>query len=290
MSFVRRQIAIAGVVIILLFGGCISWSGGSTQSSPGPPDRAWTDGEQLDTTVLIAQHFEALRTAGNFTENTSGVIRVEGAARPPADTRPEGFYPPSVTRRQVDLDGNRLLRDAGGERRESVRFLTTEVDTTRRKSCSSDACTYEYSYHQHSAEAPVPYAIKRYRDEEIAKDISHATANLPMTYAGTIDRNGETLHRYQAVRNLSHPAPPFSKPPTGKVTLLVTDDGIIRQFTLRYEGVAAISTNEETRTVRVTQTFVKRYTRVAQTQVERPEWVDRAAEDREPPMTETAPS
>lgn len=287
----NRRLVVGGVVICLLVTGCLSGIGGPSSSDPGPPDAAWTDEEELDSTALITTHFAQLRDAGSFQENKSDVILVEGEARPPEDLRPEGYYPPSRTRRLVDLDANRLLRHSHtrGER-ERTRFLSTDVKASRHRPCSAGECAVEYTYLQRADDAPVPYAIDRYRHDDIGQTLHATTANLTLTYDGAVQRDGERLYRYDAPRNLSHPAPPFSEPPTGTVTLLVTDDGIIRRFVLEYTGTATVSEAGATRTVNVTQRFVQTYTAVGETTVERPAWVDKARDSDPPPRTETGDS
>jgi hypothetical protein len=68
----------------------------------------------------------------------------------------------------------------------------------------------------------------------------------------------------------------------------VTDDGVVRRVELEYTGTATVTVDGEQRTVDVTQTFVRTYTAVGETTVERPAWVDRAADEDSPRATETA--
>lgn len=287
MSASRLSIACL-LAVLLVVSGCL---GGPTTAESGPPNASWTDGETLDTDALVANHFETLRERGSFTVNRSEAVRVEGDARPPQDRRPEGYYPPSVTRRQVNLATNRLVRVSRvpGHRR-SERFLTTEVDASRRKSCPSDDCAYEYRFQRRSPDASVPRPIARYRDSGVEEAFDVMVGNATLTYVDTVERDGQTLYRYRGTRNLSHPAPPFSEPPTGTVTVLVTDDGVIRRFVLRYAGTGTIESDGESRTVNVTQTFVATYTAVGETTVERPGWVARARSRDPPPSTATAAS
>lgn len=97
-------------------------------------------------------------------------------------------------------------------------------------------------------------------------------------YTGTVTRDGETLYRYRASQDLSRAPPPFAEPPRGTATLLITDEGVIRMFELQYVGAGTVTVDGEERSVNVTQTFVRQYTDVGGTDVERPEWVAEAAE------------
>jgi len=47
------------------------------------------------------------------------------------------------------------------------------------------------------------------------------------SYAGTVERDGETLYRCRADRRLDTAPPPFVAPPNGTATVLVTGDGVV---------------------------------------------------------------
>lgn len=267
---------------MVVLAGCLGGVG--TQSPTGPPDAAWAEGDGLDTAELADHHFEALRGAGSFTVNRSEAVRVEGDARPDAP-RPDGYHPPSFSRHRVNLDETRYLGTfvTVGHRR-STQFVTPEITATLRRDCPS--CEYTYDHRRRPEGDTRSERIDRFRTEEavdgLARSLRGVTVGFNYTYTGTVDRDGETLHRYRARRNLSTSPPPFSAPPRGTATILVTTDGVVRQFELRYAGPATVSTDGEERTVDVTHTFTRTYTAVGETPVERPAWVDRAA-DQDPP-------
>lgn len=271
----------------VVLAGCLGGVG--TQSSTGPPAAAWADGESIDTAELADHHFGTLREAGSFTVNRSETIRVDGDARPD-DPRPDGYYPPSFSRHRVNLDETRYLGTfvTAGHRR-STHFVTSEITATRRRECPS--CDPTFDYRPRPEGDTRSERIDRFRTEEavdsLARSLRGVTAGFNYTYAGTVDRDGETLYRYRAARNLSTAPPPFSEPPRGTATVLVTADGVVRHFDLQYAGPATVSVDSEAETVNVTQRFVWTYTAVGETPVERPTWVDRAAEEAPPRRTET---
>lgn len=290
-ALMHRPASLSALVVLVALAGCLgglapgSGSSGSP-SSPSPPAAAWADGDGVNATALAHQHYDRVRAAGSFTMNHTETVRVAGDARPDGPT-PDGYHPPSTVRRQVDLDAGRY-RDrfvTAGDRR-SAHFVTPDVTARRRAPCPD--CEYEYSFQRRPETDTTSKRIDRYRTaaavERLDRTLRGVTIGFEYTYAGTVERDGETLHRYRAERTLDTAPPPFADPPRGTATLLVTADGVVRQFTLEYAGSAPVTVDGDRRTVEVTQTFVLRFTAVGETTVERPGWVDRAAE-RDPPRT-----
>lgn len=271
----------------VVLAGCLGGVG--TQSPDGPPDAPWTEGDSLNTTELAEHHYETLREAGSFTVNRSEAIQVDGDPRPDGP-RPEGYYPPSFSRHQVNLDETRYRGTyvTVGHRR-STHFVTSDITAMRRQTCPS--CDYTYDYQQRPEEDTLSEHLDRFRTEETVNNLARAlrgvTVGFNYTYAGTVDRNGETLYRYRAERNLSTSPPPFSDPPRGTATILVTADGVIRRFELQYTGPATVTVDGKEQTVTVTQAFVRTYSAVGETPVKRPTWVDTAAEEDPPRRTAT---
>lgn len=69
--------------------------------------------------------------------------------------------------------------------------------------------------------------------------------------------------------------------------MLVTARGVVRRSELRYSGRATVTVGGEERTVPATHSFVRTYTDVGETTVERPSWVGRAANEDAPRSTAT---
>lgn len=283
-----RRIAL--LVVLVLLAGCLGGIGpGDSSGSAGPEDAAWTNGESIDTTALSEQHFETLRDEGSFTVNQSGTVHVDGEARPDETIRPDGYTPPSYFRQQVDLENGRYLGNSVtvGHRR-SAHFVGPEETAARQTNVSADETDYRY---QQRAEDTRSRRIDRFRNEAVVEGLNRSlrgvTVGFHYTHAGTVERDGETLHRYEAEQDLETAPPPFTAPPHGTATILVTEDGVVRRSELEYAGQATVTVDGEERTVEVTQTFVRTYTAVGETTVERPGWVDRAAEEDPPRETAT---
>lgn len=276
------------LVAVLVLAGCLSGVGPT--SPAGPPETEWTNGDSINTTTLAEQHFETLREAGSFTTNHSETIRVDGETRPDGP-RPDGYHPPTFTEMQVNLAEGRYLDTVVtvGDRR-SNHFITPDVTAMRRRQCP--ACDYDYSYQQRPESDTRSKRIDRFRSREtvtqFARLLRGVTVGFSYSYAGTVERDDETLHRYHAEQSLETAPPPFSAPPNGTATVLVTAEGVIRRFELQYAGPATVTVNGDDRTVDVTHTFVRTYTDVGETTIERPAWVDRAATQDTPRTTETA--
>lgn len=278
------------LVVTILLAGCLGGIGpGGSSDSAGPEDAAWTDGESIDTTALSEQHFETLRDEGSFTVNQSETVRVDGEARPDETKRPDGYSPPSHLRQQVDLENGRYLgTSVTVGHRQSTQFVSAEESAARQKRASADE--YEYRYQQRPEDTRSE-RIDRFRNEAVVEGLNRSlrgvTVGFDYSHVETIERDGETLHRYEAEQGLETAPPPFTEPPHGTATVLVTEDGVVRRFELEYAGEAAVTVDGEERTVDVTQTFVRTYTAVGDTTVERPGWVDHAAEEDPPRETET---
>lgn len=266
------------VLTLVLLAGCL---GGISSTSPlGSPNTAWTNGDSVNTTALAERHFRELRGAGNFTTNHSETNRVDGEAQL-SGPRPEGYHPPTFAREQVDLDEGRYLGTAVtvGHRR-SNHFITPEVTARRHKKCPD--CAYEYSYEQRPEGDTLSKRIDRFRTGEtvtqLGRFLQGVTVGFNYSYAGAVKRDGETLYRYRAEQSLETAPPPFSAPPKGTATVLVTEEGVIRRFELQYAGPATVTVDGQKRTVTVTHTFVRTYTDVGETSIERPAWVNRASD------------
>ncbi|MFT4884219.1 MAG: hypothetical protein ACI8U4_001733 [Natronomonas sp.] len=278
------------LLVLTLLAGCLGGVGpGGSSGSAGPDDAAWTDGESINTTTLSEQHFETLRDEGSFTVNHSETVRVDGEARPAKARRPDGYTPPSYLRQQVDLEDGRYLGESVtvGHRR-SAQFVSPEETAARQTTASTDG--YEYRYQQR-AEDTRSERLDRFRTEAVVEGLNRSlrgvTVGFDYTHAGTVERDGETLHRYEAEQDLETAPPPFAEPPHGTATVLVTEAGVVRRFELEYAGEATVTVDGEEQTVEVAQTFVRTYTAVGDTTVERPDWVDHAAEEDPPRETET---
>lgn len=271
------------VAVLLALAGCLGGTGvpGAADATADPPATDWTDGDGIDAEALARSHFAALREAGSFTVNRTDTVRVGGASRPDG-RRLEGYYPPRFTRRHVSLDANRSLRVSVtvGNRR-SARFVTPEIVASRRLPCTTGDCEPEYEFDRRPPGDTLAQSIDRYRRaavvDRLARSLRGVTVGLNYTYDGRVERGGETLHRYTANETLDSAPPPFAEPPRGTATILVTGEGVIRRFELRYSGVASVETDDGTRSIDVSQTFVRTYAAVGETPVDRPAWVDRAA-------------
>lgn len=275
------------VLVLIVFAGCLSGVGPTSTS--GPPDTDWASGDSINTTAVTEQHFQTLREAGSFTTNHSETVRVDGEAHP-VGPRPEGYYPPTFARKQVDLDKGRYLDTYVTEgHRQSNHFITPDVTATRRKQCPD--CDYEYSSQQRPDVDTRSERIDRFRTEEtvtqLARFLRGGTAGFNYSYVETVERGGETLYRYRAEQSLETAPPPFSAPPNGTATILVTGEGVIHQFELQYAGPATVTVDGEEQTVNVTHTFIRTYTDVGETTIERPSWVDRATNHSSLKKTET---
>lgn len=281
-----RSIAITLSGLIVL-AGCLGGVGPSATS--GPPDAEWTDGDSLNSTALAENHFVTLRETGSFTRNHSETIQVDGDPTPDAP-RPEGYHPPTYTRQQVNLDDGRYHDTfvSVGNRR-SNHYITPDVTASRQKECPD--CNTEYRYQERPEGDRLSERIDRFRSEKamenLARFLRGVTVGFNYSYAGTVTRSDETLHRYQAEQTLESSPPPFAKPPSGTATILVTSDGVIRTFSLQYVGQGTVSDNGQTRTINMTQTFIRTYTSVGETTITRPSWVNRSAEESSSRTTET---
>jgi hypothetical protein len=275
------------VAVLLALGGCLGGTGVTgAPDAADPPAADWADEDGIDAGALARSHFATLREAGSFTVNRTETVRVGGEARPDGP-RPEGYYPPRFTRRHVSLDANRSLRVSVtvGNRR-SARFVTPEIVASRRLPCATGDCEPEYAFDRRPPGDTLARSVDRYRRAAVVERLARSLRGLNYTYDGRVERGGETLHRYGANATLDSAPPPFSEPPRGTATLLVTDEGVIRRFDLRYSGVASVETGG-TRSVDVAQAFVRTYAAVGETPVDRPAWVDRAAAAETTRTTET---
>lgn len=278
------------LLVMVLLAGCLGGIGpGGSSGSAGPDDAAWADGEGLNTTVLAEQHFETLRGEGSFTVNHSETVRVDGEARPDETRRPDGYTPPSYLRQRVDLENGRYIGESVtvGHRR-SAHFVSPEETAARQTNVSNGETTYRYQERSGDTRSE---RIDRFRSAAVVEGLNRSlrgvTVGFDYTHVETIERDGETLYRYEAEQGLETAPPPFTEPPQGTATVLVTEDGVVHRFELEYAGEATVTVDGEERTVDVTQTFVRTYTAVGETTVERPEWVDHAADEDPPRETET---
>lgn len=261
------------LLVVVLLAGCLGGLTPDSSIDEGPPDADWSDGDGVDATALATNHFETLRAEGNFATSHRDVVSVEG------DAEPDGYYPPSENYHEIDLDASRYSGKyvTPGEKK-SEHFATPDVTATRRKPCTSDDCEYEYDHWQRQDGAPerTVKRINRYRTEEVVENLVRVLDSHNFTHSGIVERDGEQLHRYTAEREFEHPLPITSEPPQVTATLLVTDDGVVREYDVRYDGSTTVTVDGEEQTVDVTQTFGRTYTAVGETTVERPAWVDEA--------------
>lgn len=282
----KRKGLMSVLVLLVISAGCLEGMG-STSPTP-PPDAQWTDGNSLNTTALAEQHFQRLRDSGSFTQNHSEMVRVAGEVHP-AGPRPTGYHPPSFSLEKVNLEEGRYLGTfvTVGHRR-SNHFITPEVTARRVKSCPN--CSYDYSYQRRPEADTRSKRIDRFRSQETVEQFAGflrgVTVGFNYTYTGTVEENGEMFLRYRAEQTLSTAPPPFSEPPHGTATLLVTDEGVIREFQLEYRGNATVPAGGEERTVSVTHMFVRTYSAIGETTVDRPDWLANAT--KRDPTRETA--
>lgn len=276
---------VLGFALLVILAGCIGVNGNRSHApaEPEPPDAAWSDGNGINATRLAQQHFATLREAGSFTHNQTDKITVEG------DVRPDGYYPPSFTHEQVNLDAGRYRGTfvTVGER-QSTTFISPAVKASRHKSCTSTACEYHYEYEQRPEGDTRSERISRYRTASVVNSLTDQLERWNFTYNGTTQQNGTTLYRYTATQTLSHPIPVTDEPPQGSATLLVTDRGVIRQLKIQYVGTATVQTEQGNTTVTVHQTFTETYTRIGATTVARPNWIDQARSGKSTTTTATA--
>ena len=275
------------LTLVLLTAGCLTGTGPTTE--PGPPEADWATDTGVNTTALARAHFAALRSAGNFSENHSETVRVNGDPRPAA-ARPDAYHPPNYVVRRVDLkDGRYLDSYVTVGHRQSNHFVTPEV-TARRESPCPD-CPYEYHYGERPAGDVLSKRLDRYRSGEtvtrFARILRGVTVGFEYSYAGTEAVDGKVLYRYRATRELNITPPLFDTPPRGTATILLTEAGVVRRFTLRYVGRASVSIDGRERSINVSHTFIRTYSDVGETSVGRPPWVARATGSDPPRSTVT---
>jgi hypothetical protein len=128
--------------------------------------------------------------------------------------------------------------------------------------------------------------IDRYRRDRTADEMAELFDDWNFTYVDSDRRNGETRYRYHANWTFGKPVPPFQRPPNGTGTLVVTGDGVIRLWEVRYTGTVRI--DGASAPVSVTLEYSTRYADVGSTTVERPDWVDDARRGDPTPTTAVA--
>lgn len=272
------------VVLLVVTAGCLAGTPLDGSSADGPPAAAWAEDRGVNETALVHAHFRALREAGSFTANRTARVTIDGERRPP-DSRPDWYRPTRITVEQVDLEDTRYVRDSvtvGHDRASS--FISAEIDADRRRQCPD--CGWEYRFTRRPEGDTLAQAIDRYRRDRMADEMADVFDDWNFTYDGTVTRDGETLYRYRGNWTFGKPVPPFQSPPNGSGTLLVTEDGVIRQWAYEYTGTARIEGLSEP--VTVTLSYSMRYDDVGTTTVERPDWVDRGRENDPTPTTVTS--
>lgn len=282
---------LGALVVVFLLVGCLSGGGaGPTEPASGAPEAPWAAGEGLNVTALAHHHFAALRAAGSFTLERTASVAIDGEVRPD-DPHPEWYRPPSETRIEVDLEDRRAgHRSVTAGSRQAERFASPEEEATRRRPCPREACAWEYRYLARADPETLIGPVDRYRTDRPVEMLSSVLTDWTYTFVETTTREGTTLHRYRADRSFERPVHPFADRPTASGTVVVTDAGVIRNWTYRYTGPATYTVDGEARTVTVTQRYTLTVTDVGATAVERPDWVDRARARDPAPTTATAPS
>lgn len=272
------------VVVFLAAAGCLAGGPFGSSTPEGPPSAPWAEDHSLNGNALVTAHFEALREAGSFTHNQTATVVIGDDEQPPEPT-PDWYRPQQRTFEQVDLEGTRFYHRSVtvGHDRAST-FISEEVDATRRRPCPT--CEWEYRFSKRPPHDDLAQEIDRYRRDRMVDMLAQLFEDWNFTYDGPVRRDGETLYRYHGNWTFAKPIPPFLSPPNGSGTLVVTEDGVIRQWTYRFVGAARIDGRAEPVSVRLE--YAMRFYNVGSTTVERPDWVDAVKKGEPTPTTVTA--
>lgn len=251
---------------MLLAAGCL---GGPLDE--GPPSAEWAEDQSINESALVHAHFDAIQAAGSVTVNRTARLTIDGD-RPSPDQRPDWYRPTQITVQEIDLEDTRYHRESitVGQGRASS-FINAEIDADRRRDCPT--CAWEYRFVTRPPHDTLAQEIDRYRRDRTADEMAELFDDWTFTHVETVQRNGQTLYRYRGNWTFGKPVPPFRTPPNGSGTLLVTDDGVIRLWDVRYTGTARIDRGGS---VTVTLEYALRYYDVGTTTVERPDWVSDA--------------
>lgn len=276
------------LLALALVAGCVA-GGGPTDAS-GPPDAAWATDGGIEVDVLARHHWETIRDAGTFTHNQSSTHEIDGDASPDGP-RPDWYSTPRYTTERVNLDSDRITRrSVAVEHTRSEIFISPDEDASRRKSCTSDACSWEYSYLARSDLDSTAGEIDRYRRDRVVEMTAAIMDDWNYTFSGMERRDGRILYRYTADWMTDKPVHPFTEPPAGEGTLVVNGDGVIRSWSYRFTGPGEVTVDGESRSVTVTQRYRIGYFAVGDTTVDRPAWVGDARAADSPPKTSTGES
>lgn len=254
----RRQAAyVTGLLICMaLIAGCAGGLGGGEA-----PDWVTDDGETVNATALAEAHGTELSAANSYTTEVERL-----AVFSPDDPEPDTWRPNQSVRANIDFETEQRLTVRQGPQNSSL-----YVDGETRFSVVEMSGESMYGTGEASWEEWSPSSYSR--------TVLFGLADWNLTYRGTVERDGETLHRVTGVppADFDISVSELSTIESASVELLVTDDGLVRQYERRVNGTAEATPRPgETETVRVTYIDRRRWESIGETTVEEPEWVSNA--------------
>lgn len=269
----RNTVLVLAVAVLAVLAGC---NGGQLG---GGSDAAYTSsGEGLNGTELRADHVEQLESAGSFTSVLD--LRVESGD---GDAR---FNQTTAVNQTRDRAYQSRHISAGGAIGTLKTESYTEGDVTFERLVlgSGDNATVRYRHGSGddvSAGAVRPVNVTNAMN---ARLVGQAAANINWTQTGIVDREGETVTRYEATgrKNFSDfrnatdlgtlegldANATDSTVDSVNATLYVGPDGLVHEFHFSFAG-----TSEDERTA---LEFTVRTTKVGLTNVDPPAWLDEA--------------
>ncbi|WP_232686065.1 DUF7537 family lipoprotein [Halobacterium zhouii] len=253
----RRQIAAVAVAALLLFAGC---NGGTATTTPeNPMTTTPADGEPiyetpLDASAVADAHVEALRDAGTYTMQSNAT-----QSRASQNTTIE-----TSTLVRGDLSSGAVFTHSES-RQGTVEAFAFGNGTAYRRLAMGDQIRYMQAG-QRTGNA-TQYA---------RSSVQTFVTLFNFTYAGTQSADGSTVHVYEAsgVEGLNTSAQAFagrlneSMVENANATLHVRDDGVVTQANYNL----TVSVGGQTQTLTATQ----QYTKLGETTVSPPEWIDEA--------------
>lgn len=269
----RNAVVACAVAALVVLAGCNAGPGGGGESAAYT-----TSGEELNGTKLQSDHVGQLESAGSFT--TVVDLRLESGDR---DAR---FEQTTAVNRTGDRARQSSRISAGGTVGElrSDSYTDGNVTYERLAFGTGDSATVRYrrgGTDDGSLGGVQPVNLSSATNANLAKEVAES---INWTQTGVVDRDGETLTRYEAtgrenftdfrddtdLGSLEGLGANASEATIDSVnaTLLVSPDGLVREFRFRLTG----TTDGKS----IVMQFAVRTTDVGATDATPPDWLDEA--------------
>jgi hypothetical protein len=269
---------LCAVVLVCLSTGCL----GFLNQSP-PPLPPGTNETGVNVSALNEAHTQALLERGSFS------YRRERTASLPADApRPDA----------VPTDTSAVERWSTHENRMVRHYRVNATDGSSQYSTVKDVYSVNNTWYVRRGVAAPRYFVNENRaDRESKQDAFeqqlntstklHSLYGWNYTHAGTVERDGRTLHKFTS-RERTHDTNPLGadRVTNASATLLIAPDGVVVYQEYTFDGAKTVqpnqapggssTTSKQAQIVPVSYNHTVRYSELGSTTVERPEWVSKA--------------